>query len=91
MSGNFGFTRWALNVRAVQYGIQLLARLSQKNPVVYLGHEIQHIQDHNKMADFSQTTFIDAFSWQKTFVFWFEFHWRLFLVVKLTISLHCFR
>ena len=37
------------------------------------------------MADISQTIFSDAFSWMKIFVFWLEFHWRLFLRVPLII------
>ena len=49
----------------------------------------QHPLD--KMAAISQTTFSDAVSWMKSFVFWFEFHWRLFLRVQLTISEHWFR
>ena len=38
-----------------------------------------------KMAAISQTTFSDAFSWMKSFVFWLRFHWSLFLRVQLTI------
>ena len=45
----------------------------------------------DKMATISQMTDSNAFSWIKTFVFWFEFHWRLFLRVQLTISQHWFR
>ena len=32
-----------------------------------------------KMATISQTILSDAFSWMKNFVFWYEFHWSLFL------------
>ena len=35
----------------------------------------------DKMAAISQTTFWNAFLWMKSFVFWFEFHWNLFLRV----------
>ena len=35
----------------------------------------------NKMAAISQTTFSNAFSWMKSFIFWFEFHWCTFLRV----------
>ena len=45
----------------------------------------------NKMAAISQTTFSNAFSWIKSFVFWFKFHWSLFLMVELTIFRHWFR
>ena len=44
-----------------------------------------------KMATISQTTFSNAFSWMKSFVFWFEFHWSLFPVIQLTISQDWFR
>ena len=43
----------------------------------------------NKMV--SQTAFWNAFSWLKSFVIWFEFHWSLLLKVQLTISQHWFR
>ena len=39
-----------------------------------------------KMAAISLTTFSNAFSWMKSFVFRFRFHWSLFLRVQLTIS-----
>ena len=38
------------------------------------------------MAAISQTIFSDAFSWMKSFIFWFNFHWSLFLSVQLTIT-----
>ena len=34
----------------------------------------------------SQTTHSTAFSWLKTFVFWFEFHWSLFLRAQKATS-----
>ena len=45
----------------------------------------------DKMATISQTAFSYAFSWMKSFVFWFEFHWSLFLRVQLTIFQLWFR
>ena len=42
----------------------------------------------DKMADFSRTTFSDAFSWMKMFEFRLRFHWSLFLRVQLTTSQH---
>ena len=33
----------------------------------------------DKMATISQMTFSSAFSWMKSLVFWFKFHWSLFL------------
>ena len=39
----------------------------------------------DKMAAISWTTFSNAFSWMKSFVFWIDFHWSLFLRVQLTI------
>ena len=35
------------------------------------------------MAAISRMIFSDAFSWMKTFIFWFKFHWSLFLRVQL--------
>ena len=43
------------------------------------------------MAAFSQTTFSNAFSSMKMFEFRLQFHWSLFLRVKLTIFQHRFR
>ena len=45
----------------------------------------------DKLAAISQTTFSNAFSWMKSFVFLFEFHWSLFQRVQLTISQDWFR
>ena len=45
----------------------------------------------DKMAAISQTTFSDAFSSMKTYIFWFKFHWSLFLGVQLTIFQQWFR
>ena len=47
--------------------------------------------DRDKMADISQTTFSNAFSWMKMNEFRLRYHWNLFLRVQLTISQHCFR
>ena len=33
------------------------------------------------MGGISQTTFSDAFSWMKSFVYWSKFHWSLFLAL----------
>ena len=44
-----------------------------------------------KVSAISQTTFSNAFSWVKSFVFWLIFHWSLFLSVKLTIFQHRLR
>ena len=45
----------------------------------------------DKMAAISQTTFSNTFSWMKSLVFRFKFHWSLFPRVLLTISQHWFR
>ena len=43
----------------------------------------------DKMATtISQTIFSNDFSWMKSFVFWFKFHWSVFLGVQLKISQH---
>ena len=45
----------------------------------------------NKMAAISQTTFSNALSWMKMYIFHFRFHWSLFLRTQLTIFQHWFR
>ena len=45
----------------------------------------------DKMPAISQTTFSNAFSWMKNFVFWLKFHRSLFLRVQLTINQLWFR
>ena len=42
----------------------------------------------DEMAVIWQTTFFNAFLSMKSFVFWFKFHWSLFLRIELKISLH---
>ena len=49
------------------------------------------MEAETRWPSFLQTTFSNAFSWMKSFVFWFEFHWSLFLKVQLTISQCWFR
>ena len=39
-----------------------------------------------RMVAISQTTFSNAFSRMRSFVYWFEFHWSLFLRFPSTIS-----
>ena len=39
-----------------------------------------------KIADNLNTTFSDAYSWMKMFIFWFQFHWSLFLWIQLIVS-----
>ena len=39
------------------------------------------------MAAISKMTFANAFSWLKNFVFSFELHWSLFLMVQFKSSL----
>ena len=43
------------------------------------------------MAAISQMTFLNAFSWMRSYVFPFKFHWSLFPRVQLTIAEHWFR
>ena len=45
----------------------------------------------NNMAATSQVTFWNAFSWMKSFVIRFPFHWRLFPRVQFTTIQHWFR
>ena len=39
----------------------------------------------DEMATISQTPFSNTLSWMKIVVFWWKFHWNLFLRVQLTI------
>ena len=59
---------------------------SKKFSAKHFGHHLPL----DKMAAISQMMFSDAFSWMKSFVFWFKFHWNLFLRVQLTITQHWF-
>ena len=45
----------------------------------------------DKMADISQKTYSNEFSWMKVCEYRLKFHWSLFLRVQLTISQHWFR
>ena len=45
----------------------------------------------DKMTAIAQTILSDAFLWMKSFVFWWKFHWSLFIGVQLTINQHWFR
>ena len=40
----------------------------------------------NKMGAISQMTDSNAFSWIKSFVFWSQLHWSMFLNIQLTTS-----
>ena len=48
----------------------------EDNPLFGLTH-----WDQDKMAAISQTVFSSEFLWLKTFEFWIEFHWNIFLSV----------
>ena len=56
----------------------------------WLRYDLTHV-GRDKMVDFFQTTFSNAFSWMKMFQLRLKFHWSLFLWVQLTISHHWFR
>ena len=43
------------------------------------------------MVAIFQTTFSNTFSWKKTYKFWLELHWSVFVRVQLTIFQHWFR
>ena len=62
--------------------------LSSKKPglsKMLFGDLLCYIIRHNL------TTSLSAFSWMKNSVFWFKFHWSLFLEVHVTIIPHWFR
>ena len=48
------------------------------------------ISPWTKWPPFHRWYFSDAFLWMKNFVFWFEFHWRLFPMLQLMIIQHWF-
>ena len=68
----------------------MLCAGSPGNELYHLGGAIA-MSTHwglNKMVAISQTTFSNAFSWQKIIVFWLNFHWNSFPEVQLTINQH---
>ena len=50
-------------------------------------HNINTLRPNQNM-DILQTTFSNSFSCIKFFVFWFKFHWNMFLAVKLATFQH---
>ena len=62
-----------------------LGRISQKSLGLWNRQLLVHLP-LDKMAAISQTMFSDAFSWMKSFVFWLQFHWSLFLMVQMTTT-----
>ena len=66
----------------------LLRKLTQAKITLKFSCGLIHLPvqyDHHQM------TFSNAFSWMKSFVFSFKFHWSLFPRVLLTICQHWFR
>ena len=55
------------------------------------GHPGGHLTHLPQDKMVTNSPFSNAFSWMKSFVLWFEFHWSLFLRVQFTISQHWFR
>ena len=55
---------------------------------VTASHIFQHHCDPDKMADISQMTLSNTFSWMKMLEFVLQFHWSLFLSAQLTIIQH---
>ena len=47
--------------------------------------------DQAKITAILQTTFSNGFFWMKIFVVWLRFHWRVFLMVQMTINQHWLR
>ena len=45
----------------------------------------------DKRATIPQTIVLNAFSWMKSFIFWYKFHWILFLRIQLTRTQHWFK
>ena len=57
---------------------------------VWVAGQLTHLP-MQKMIAISQTTFSNAFSWMKSFVFCLKFHWSLYLRVQLTVRQCWFR
>ena len=87
------FSKTLITVQKFCFKMHLKMFLSMST-YVYSGFNASNTLTHlllNKMAVISQMTFSNAFSWMKSLVLWFKFHWSLFLRVQLTISQHWFR
>ena len=65
---------------------------SSQNAGWYTSHRsgLSHLPVDNKAA-ISQMTISNVFLWIKSLLFWFEFHWSVFLRIQLTISHHWLR
>ena len=80
-----------LSLRAALEAVILaVLPVNQTGPTEDTSIDLTHLS-LNKMAAISQTIYWNAFSWMKSFVFWFKFHWNLFLRAQLTIIQHWFR
>ena len=73
--------------------MQIPKRLHMKSLCKYHVNGSLSIQSGlNQVAEILQTTFSNAFLWQKIFLFWFKFHQSLFIIKdQLTIGQHWFR
>ena len=94
--------QWKLDIYLVQHNIKNYYKLLQ---IMHMPWHARHFVVIYKrinetdlsnlslenMAAISQTIFSDAFSWMKSFAFWFKFYWSLFLTAQLTINQHWFR
>ena len=81
------FLNWSLkplNILTLPYIFKTVL-LSRPTSAAFLPHLYL-----DKIAACSQTTFSNAFSWMKSFVFWFEFLWTWLLCVQLILSQHWF-
>ena len=65
--------------------MRMLGKVSCRWTIYFLIHSSSPPEQNGRH---SQTTFSNAFSWIKIRVFWFNFHWILFLWVQLTIRQH---
>ena len=84
--------RWYSNRKAVKMSVDAICGTTdcQIDCILFCHWELTH-WGRDKMADISQTTFWNAFSWMKICKFRLRFHWRLFLRVQITIFQHWFR
>ena len=92
-SDNQGHVRgstFAVTLWHTQGGFVYRYHRVEDEPSTHLARSIINSSTLDKMSAISQT-FSDACSWMKSLVFWWKFHWRLFLRVQLTITWHWFR
>ena len=71
---------------ARRYSLYLIYHTETRTPICILAN-----WGWDEIDAILQTTFSNAFSRMKSFIFWLKFHWSLFLGAQFTITQHWFR